>query len=254
MPFTSVIVNVSDVARSVDFYTRYLGAEPLHADDSSAELDLGTGTLQLQLIDAEAPVTTWLDDDRQRGFRHIGFKVDELERWTDPLQEVGVRFHIEPCSAVGGLRIAFFYDPDGTLLELVENNPEYNEVLDEDLVQAERSLPRPDRPRFDHVALSVADVPAAIERWRPLGFQPYGTLEPPGDERGLHLTCLRSGDTVLELFSFTDPTFARKPQLDAPGFQAAVVDVELPFPIIGSAAQGEVHIDDDGLAVISRPD
>lgn len=256
MPFRSVLLNVRDVAASVDFYRRYLAAVPLGVDDDAAELDLVTGTLRLRRVGADAPATTWVDDDRQRGFRHVGFRVARLEPWTDPLHAAGARFHIEPCSAVGGLRIAFFYDPDGTLLELVENTPEYEEVLDAGLADAERAMPVPDRPRFDHVALTVADVPAAVRRWAPLGFRPFGTLVPPGDERGLHITDLRSGDTVLELFAFTDPTRARAPQVGAPGFQAAVVDAgpgDVPFPVAGRVPDGDVHADDDGLLVLAEP-
>lgn len=261
MPFRSVLLNVRDVAASVAFYRRYLGARPIAVREEAAELDVVTGTLRLVRVADPGP-TTWVDDDRQRGFRHVGFKVARLEPWTDPLRAAGVRFHIEPCDAVGGLRIAFFYDPDGTLLELVEGNPEYDEVLDADLVAAERAVPVPDRPRFDHVALTVPDVPAAVARWRPLGFRAFGTLVPPGDARGLHLTDLRSGDTVLELFAFADPTHAREPQLGAPGFQAAVVgDADVPagtvpegFRPVGDGPDGSaVLADDDGLLVVLDP-
>ncbi len=259
MPFRSVLLNVRDVAASVEFYRRYLGAVPVRVSADSAELDVVNGTLRLTRVGDDAPATTWRDDDRQRGFRHVGFKVARLEPWTDPLHAAGVRFHLEPCSAVGGLRIAFFYDPDGTLLEFVERNPEYDEVLDADLVAAERAVPAPDRPRLDHVALTVPHVPAAVARWRRLGFHAFGTLVPPGDERGLHITDLRGGETVLELFAFADPTVAREPQLGAAGFQAAVVDgADVPagvvpegFTPVGDGPDGSaVLADDDGLLVV----
>lgn len=262
MPFRSVLINVRDVAASVAFYRRYLGAVPITVTPDAAELDLVTGTVRLTRVGDDAPETTWDDDDRQRGFRHVGFRVDVLTRWTDPLAAAGTVFHIEPCDAVGGLRIAFFRDPDGTMLELIENNPDYDEVLDADLVAAERAMPLPDRPRLDHVALTVPDVPAAVDRWRPLGFRPFGTLVPPGDVRGLHITDLRSGDTVLELFAFTDPTSARAPQVGAAGFQAAVVgDAEVAdgvppgFRPIGTGPDGSALLaDDDGLLVVLDAD
>lgn len=258
MPFRSVLINVRDVAASVAFYRRFLAAVPIAVTPDAAELDLVTGTIRLTRVGDDTPATTWSDDDRQRGFRHVGFRVDVLTRWTDPLAAAGTRFHIEPCDAVGGLRIAFFRDPDGTMLELIENNPAYDAVLDADLVAAERAMPVPDRPRLDHVALTVPDVPAAVDRWRPLGFRPFGTLVPPGDERGLHITDLRSGDTVLELFAFTDPTRARAPQLGAVGFQAAVVgdvdagdDVPGGFHPVGTGPDGsDLVADDDGLLVV----
>ncbi len=262
MPFRSVLINVRDVAASVAFYRRYLAAVPIEVSAEAAELDVVTGTIRLTRVGDAAPETTWSDDDRQRGFRHVGFRVDVLTRWTDPLAAAGTAFHIEPCDAVGGLRIAFFRDPDGTMLELIENNPAYDEVLDADLVAAERAMPVPDRPRMDHVALTVPDVPAAVSRWRPLGFRPFGTLVPPGDDRGLHITDLRSGDTVLELFAFTDPTRGRAPQVGAAGFQAAVVDdidpaagVPHGFRPAGTGPDGsELLADDDGLLVVIAPD
>lgn len=259
MPFRSVLVNVRDVPASVAFYRTFLGAVPIAVGPEAAELDLVTGTLRLTRVGDDAPATTWDADDRQRGFRHVGFRVDRLEPWTDPLAAAGTRFHLEPCNAVGGLRIAFFRDPDGTMLELVENNPAYDEVLDADLVAAERAMPRPDRPRLDHVALTVPDVRTAVDRWRPLGFRPFGTLVPPGDERGLHITDLRSGDTVLELFAFADPTVPRAPQVGAAGFQAAVVEADVDaatgvpagFRPVGAGPDGSALVaDDDGLVVV----
>jgi catechol 2,3-dioxygenase-like lactoylglutathione lyase family enzyme len=252
MPISSVVITSTDVARSVEFYRRFLGAELIgEADDGKADLDLVAGTVRVVRAAADPPASNWEDDDRQRGFRHVGFKVDRLEPWTVPMREAGVRFHIEPCDTVGGLRIAFFYDPDGTLLEFVEGNAEYAQVLDEEAVASERALDVPSRPRFDHVAMTVADVPGAIARYEPLGFVPFGTLEFPGDERGLHITDLRSGDTVLELFEFSDPTRAREPQVGYPGFQFAVLaDACLgeAFARSCTTADGTVlHADPEGL-------
>jgi catechol 2,3-dioxygenase-like lactoylglutathione lyase family enzyme len=236
----------------VEFYQRFLGAELIgEATDAEANLDLVAGTVRVLRADDEAPASTFEADDRQRGFRHVGFKVDRLEPWTVPMQQAGVQFEIDPSDTVGGLRIAFFYDPDGTLLEFVEGNAEYAQVLDEDAVASERALDVPSRPRFDHVAMTVADVPGAITRYRPLGFVPSGTLEFPGDERGLHITNLRSDDTVLELFEFSDPTRAREPQVGCPGFQFAVLaDACLgeAFARSCTTADGTVlHADPEGL-------
>jgi catechol 2,3-dioxygenase-like lactoylglutathione lyase family enzyme len=252
VPFSSVVLTSSNVARSVAFYRRFLGAELIgKATDEGADLDVLTGTIRIVRVAADAPSSTWEDDDRQRGFRHIGFKVHRLEPWTTPLLRAGVRFHIEPRDAVAGLRIAFFYDPDGTLLEFVEGNADYARVLDVAAVARERALDAPVRPRFDHVAMTVADVDATVERYRPLGFVPFGTLEFLDDERGLHITVLRSADTVLELFAFSDPTRARDPQVGCPGFQVAVLtdaDLGTAFVRAGTTADGTVlHLDPDGL-------
>ena len=254
MTFTSVVVNSADVARSVAFYRTFLGADLIgEATEQYADLAVLAGTIRVLRAGADAPMSTWEDDDRQQGFRHVGFKVDRLEPWTTPMKEAGVRFHIEPRGAVGGLRIAFFYDPDGTLLEFVEGTAEYARVLDPAAVARERGLDVPARPRFDHVAVTVADVDATLERYRPLGFTPFATLEFPGDDRGLHITALRSADTALEMFGFSDPTRARAPQVGCVGFQVAVLDsVQLgdAFVPVGTTADGVVlYADPDGLLV-----
>jgi catechol 2,3-dioxygenase-like lactoylglutathione lyase family enzyme len=256
MPFRSVVVTSADVDRSVAFYRTFLGTELVGpATDERAELDALGATIRIVRITADAPASTWDDDDRQRGFRHVGFKVDQLEPWTTPMQQAGVRFHIEPCETVGGLRIAFFYDPDGTLLEFVEGNAEYAQVLDAAAVARERALDVPVRPRFDHVAMTVADVDATVRRYRPLGFVPFGTLDFPGDARGLHITALRCADTVLELFEFSDPTRERPPQVGCPGFQVAVLSgAELgdAFEPVGRTPDGTVvYADPEGLLLAS---
>jgi len=252
VPFSSVVLSSADIAASVAFYRTFLRAELIGpATDECADLDVLNGSIHLVRVAADAPASTWEADDRQRGFRHVGFKVDRLEPWTTPMQLAGVRFHIEPRDAVAGLRIAFFYDPDGTLLEFVEGNAEYAQVLDAAAVASERALDVPVRPRFDHVAMTVADVDSTVERYRPLGFVPFGTLEFPGDERGLHITALRCSDTVLELFEFTDPTRVRAPQLGCLGFQFAVLagaQFDVGFVPVAVTADGAVvRADPEGL-------
>ena len=142
-----------------------------------------------------APVaSTWVPDDLQRGFRHVGFKVDRSTRGPRLLKAAEVPFHLDPLDAEGGVRICFFYDPDGTLLELVEGDLQYAAVLDPDGVAAERALGVPTRPRFDHVALTVADRGGhgRVLRVRS-GSRLLGTIEQPHDPRGFDIGYLKSG-------------------------------------------------------------
>jgi len=129
MPIQNVIINSTDVARSVDFYTRFLGAEVIGtAMTEHAVLDVVTATIELRAVD---PATsTWVPDDLQLGFRHVGFKVEAVDPRAAVLKDAGVPFHLDPLDAEGGVRICFFYDPDGTLLELVQGDLQYAAVLD----------------------------------------------------------------------------------------------------------------------------
>jgi catechol 2,3-dioxygenase-like lactoylglutathione lyase family enzyme len=227
MPIQNVIINATDVQRSVDFYTRFLEAELVGEPTlDRAVLDLVTATLELRAV---GPGTsTWVPDDLQLGFRHIGFKVDRVDPRADVLKSADVPFHLDPLDAEGGVRICFFYDPDGTLLELVEGDLQYASVLDRDGVAAERALGVPQRPRFDHVAVTAHDRAATDAFYRPLGFSLIGTIEQPHDPRGFSIGYLKSGDTVLEIFTYEADKESREPQLDVPGFAYAELAGDAP--------------------------
>lgn len=254
MPISTILLNVADVARSVDFYTTHLQAEPVgEVTGDRARLDVVTATLELVRTGPGAPASTWVGDDLQRGFRHVGFKVDSVDPRAQRLREAGVPFHLEPLEAEGGVRITFFRDPDGTLLEFVERDLQYTRVLDEAGVAAERALGVPDRPRFDHIASTVADLGATQQRYAPLGFATIGMIAQPADARGFAIHYLKSADTVLEVFTYEAPKTTREPQLDAPGYVAAVLEGSTPsdgFTPVGEHAGRTVRADDDGLTVV----
>lgn len=245
MALTAVLINVADIGRSVDFYTTHLGALPLEVGPDSAELDVVTARIRLERLDTGTE-TTWIPDDLQLGFRHIGFKTADLDNRVAELRRAGTRFHLDPLMAEGGVRIAFFYDPDGTLVELVEGPLHYHEVFDRDAVDADWALGEPDRPRFDHVAESVADADAAHAHYQARGFVLMGGIHQPHDDRGFEITFLRDGDVSIEVFSFDAPMTARPPQLDAPGFRAA----EVTAPLTGTEPVAEFA----GRAYVTDPD
>lgn len=256
MAIKNILINVTDVARSVDFYTRFLAAQVVGDTTSDhAVLDVVTATLELRRIDGARP-STWEADDLQRGFRHVGFKVARVDPLVADLKRAGVRFHLDPLNAEGGVRITFFYDPDGTLLELVEGDLQYHAVVDERGLAAERALGVPERPRFDHVAVTVDDFATTQGFYGPFGFHHLGTINQPHDPRGFRIDYLKGGDTVLEVFTYDADTRERTPQLDAPGFVAARlagtgsgapgVRVGLPADAV-TANGGTVYADVDGF-------
>jgi catechol 2,3-dioxygenase-like lactoylglutathione lyase family enzyme len=217
----NIRINVSDISRSVDFYTRYLRAEVVgEPTKDDAVLDLVTATIDLKRVDG-AQVSTWEADDLQKGFRHIGFKVAKVDPLADDLKAAGVPFHLLPLNAEGGVRITFFFDPDGTLLEFVEGDLQYHRIANERGVAAERALGVPERPRFDHVAVTVDDLAATQRFYSSFGFEHIGTINQPHDPRGFNINYLKGGDTVLEVFTYDSDKRERTPQLDAAGFANA---------------------------------
>jgi catechol 2,3-dioxygenase-like lactoylglutathione lyase family enzyme len=255
----SVLINVADVHRSVDFYTRFLGLEPVEVTDEGAVLDAVTATLRLARLGPAdgAEASTFVADDLQTGFRHVGFKVADLEARAADLHAAGVPFHLEPLDAEGGVRLTFFYDPDGTLVELVEGPLQYHEVHDRDAVDRDWALGTPPRPRFDHVAETVADLQATQDYFGQLGYRLMAGIHQPGDDRGFEITFLRDGDSSLEIFTFDrGEKLRRAPQLSAPGFVAVELEGAAPERAVpvGAAFGTELFADPDGLVhAVSQP-
>jgi catechol 2,3-dioxygenase-like lactoylglutathione lyase family enzyme len=253
MAIRNILINTPDVAASAEFYQRFLRAQPVgEIGAERAVLDLVTATIELRRIDDPAQAS-WVADDLVKGFRHIGFKVADVDALTAELKAAGVPFHLDPLEAEGGVRITFFYAPEGTLLELVQRDLQYSAVHDEEGVARERALGVPERPRFDHIAVTVEDRRATEEFYSPFGFTRIGTIEQPHDARGFHIDFLKGGDTVLEIFSYDVPKQSRTPRLDEPGFVAAVLDapqggVPGDASEIGATGEGEsVVADADGF-------
>jgi catechol 2,3-dioxygenase-like lactoylglutathione lyase family enzyme len=223
-PIRFVTLNVSDLDRSLDFYTRLLDLTRVPApgtDGREAWISAGPTVLRLHEVpDGRAP--GWVGDDLQKGFRHIGLKVVDLDARVARLHDEGVRFHLEPLDAAGGVRIAFFYDPDGVLLEFIQGDLQYDVVGDEALVAAERALPVPATPRFDHVAVTVDGLQDTIDQYAAAGFGVAGRLFQPQDPRGFEITYLHAGGTVLEVFTYAVPKQDSpwRPDADLLGFRA----------------------------------
>jgi catechol 2,3-dioxygenase-like lactoylglutathione lyase family enzyme len=243
VPIRSVLINVVDLPTSIDFYQRYLAGELIGTpDEFGAVLNFETGTVRLRTVRAPIP-STWIADDLQAGFRHLGFKVSDIEERVAALKAGGVRFHLDPIDAEGGVRIAFFFDPDGTLLELVEGPLQYHEVFDREAVDADWALGAPARPRLDHVAETVADLPDTVAEYAELGWSLMGGIHQPNDVRGFEIAYLRSGDTSLEVFTYARADLSiREPQSDAPGFFAVDFD-----GVDTAAPELNVLADRDGL-------
>lgn len=122
-PIHFVDLTVRDLDRSVDFYRRHLDLVPVPAVRTAAEegqqgqwLAAGPAVLRLTEAGTGARASDWRPDDLQRGFRHIGFTVSDLDERAAGLSDAGARFHKEPKDVPGNVRITFFFDPDGAVV------------------------------------------------------------------------------------------------------------------------------------------
>ncbi len=221
-----VEIGVSDLDRSEEFYVGLLGLSaqgPIEDADGRRVRWLGSdashaGSVRLVELGPDARPTSWGRDDLQRGIRHFGLKVRDIDAMIARLDTAGVEVAVKPFDAFGGVRIAFFFDPDGAYLEFVQGHVQHNNLWSADLAEQEVAAYRDwdGTPRFDHIAVTVPDLDEAFGFYRDqLGFGVVGQLVRDDDERGFLITNLRGGAGTLEVFTYTPPTHPRDGDADA---------------------------------------
>lgn len=131
---------VTDLNRAIEFFT-LLGFEVLHQGDLEGEwisrivgleavqahyvsLGLPQSQTKLELIHYHRPAVRKDPDIRQangQGFRHIAFRVSDLDAVYAKLEAAGVEFLSEiQIYEVKQKKLVYFYGPEGILLELAE--------------------------------------------------------------------------------------------------------------------------------------
>jgi glyoxylase I family protein len=131
--FSHICVGVSDIEASLAFYTAVLGMDVVFdVELEGAGLDsvtggaaqrgrmigglIGAAMVELLSLGAvpECPSGPHL------GYTNMSFRVDDLDatHHTVTNHHPGVR--VDPPVDIGGVRMFFIYDPDGTPIELVE--------------------------------------------------------------------------------------------------------------------------------------
>ena len=111
-------IYVSDMDRAVGFYTNTLGLKlQFRAGNHWAQVDAGNG-LQIGLH----PTGPHSPPAGKSGSISVGFSISKpLDQVVNTLQSRGVAFRGPIVDdAKGGIRLAFFGDPDGNDLYLVE--------------------------------------------------------------------------------------------------------------------------------------
>jgi glyoxylase I family protein len=119
--FHGVRYQVSDVARSVVFYTEHLGFK-LERQQLPAFANVSLGPLELLLSGPGASGSRALPDGRRQepgGWNRVVLRVADLPACIQALKRAGLRFRNEMEAGPGGKQIQL-EDPDGNPIELFE--------------------------------------------------------------------------------------------------------------------------------------
>jgi len=123
MKILHTCLNVSDLDRSIEFYTDHLGLKFV----SRREIRQNNAEIAFLKDESGAAIelTHWRDKKTLAegdNFDHIAFAVDDIESTVRELKKRGVTIAMEPYSLQGSTsKIAFIKDPDGNWLELIQS-------------------------------------------------------------------------------------------------------------------------------------
>ncbi len=113
--------HVKDVARSVTFYTQYLGFKVEH-QQPPAFASVSLGDLQILLSGPRASGSRPMPNGQRQepgGWNRIVLKVSDLPGCIAAFKSAGLRFRNEMETGPGGRQIQI-EDPDGNPIELFE--------------------------------------------------------------------------------------------------------------------------------------
>jgi len=120
--FTYVGIRVTNLQKSIDFYTKLLGmkivnrgkVEQAKGEVVSLESEKGGFILELNYYEKNSPYNTKYTVGE--GLDHLAFKVDDLDKALEEARKAGYRTVLE-MKASGG-RWAYIEDPDRIWIEL----------------------------------------------------------------------------------------------------------------------------------------
>ncbi|HKA15173.1 MAG TPA: VOC family protein [Myxococcota bacterium] len=135
--FSHVTVRVSDMERALGFYRDGLGLRVIfdvRLDGAGLEamtgapgargrmvglLVPGAGRVSIELLGFEQPKSEPPPKARFTGYSNVSLSVDDLDAAWDACVARGLR-PLQKPTEVGGVRMFFLADPDGTPIELIE--------------------------------------------------------------------------------------------------------------------------------------
>lgn len=111
-------IMVSDMDRSIRFYTEVLGLtlrERVHLNERTELAFLRLGESEVELIAPKEGVPV------EGRVHHLAFTVDDINAALARIKAAGAEWiDAEPREVLDGCKIAFFKGPDGELLELFQ--------------------------------------------------------------------------------------------------------------------------------------
>ena len=124
MKIAHTCLNVTNLDRSIDFYTKQMGLDFVSRREikqNNAEIaflrDEAGGAIELTYWRAKKTLAEGDNLD------HIAFDVDDVQGAVERLRAQGVTIAMEPYSLQGSLsKLAFVKDPDGNWLELIQTD------------------------------------------------------------------------------------------------------------------------------------
>lgn len=145
MPMTGVhhfSISVTDLDRTLEFYTRHLGAkvenvvQNKHAtlgrslfgtrwgvDQEQADITIALvsmGGVKVEFIQYnDPPAPAYHKNPSAAGSAHIAVQVEEIEAVRAQLEREGLEFH-SPINHFHGEKWCYFRDPDGIVVELIQ--------------------------------------------------------------------------------------------------------------------------------------
>ena len=116
-----VALNVRDVQKSLEFYSKVLGMKlEWMPDEDNAYLTSGQDNLALHKL------PPGVEPGRIQTIHHIGFVVrrpEDVDRWAEQIRRHGLSLVQEPKTHRDGARSFYFHDPDGLLIQLIYHPP-----------------------------------------------------------------------------------------------------------------------------------
>ena len=106
----------NDPEKTAEFYIKHLGAKQVSVMTLPGGLKGVRLTLNDQLIIISPPRVK----PPILGLEHFGLTTDDMTASIAELKAVGCKIRDEPIEMSPGTRIAFFWTPEGVLIELVE--------------------------------------------------------------------------------------------------------------------------------------
>ncbi|MFA5116393.1 MAG: VOC family protein [Candidatus Omnitrophota bacterium] len=130
MKLGHIALSISDLGATVEFYRRNFGfelAEEYTMRSSGLKICiLKKGNIALEVFEFEdhqalPQYRKNLDSDlRTIGVKHCSFEVDNIQAAYDRLKKSAVEFAGDICTFEDGRRYFFIRDPDGILIEIME--------------------------------------------------------------------------------------------------------------------------------------